>query len=749
MASNKEALALVVDIGVGMSQTAPGFDSPLQITSDILQMIVQRKMFQQSKDELALILYGGDETNNDLADENNYQNISVVFSLSPANWHLFEEIQKIKPGNNPADLIDAIVVAADHLRRETEGKRGHAAKRVLLFTNAATPFNDHSLKVILDSLRLQDITVDAIGPSWGQEEEEDGDENDRSDSPTQTNGHNEDSASARPTTNGHHHNRNQKKPLTPQQKTGIRIINDIINTTEGSLFTFREALGMLSIHQSKTVKPTATKYIMQLADIKLHICTYIQVKDNKPGIFRLKKVYARDPKSEIKVDRGRYTKDEHDEEIEKEELTDGFRYGTTFVPINKETLDDMKYQSEKCFSVIGFSDANMMRRSLYLGDTVYEVIAEPTYEEEAQTFTGLVQAMYDTNTVAIVRKCFSERSSPELGFLRPHIAHDHICMYYVKLPFAEDLREFNFDNLDVIKRNLPNDEQLKTVDNLITTMDLSHADRGREEAFQPELISNPYIQRMFQSIAQRAVTPDEPLSLSNTIMEMNDTLIQSIARKSKRTLDTVHEQFILRDTNRRQKIATGEALFGNNDISAKKARLEDNNEEFTTDSTSFEAQVAAKKKAAIKTVGTVTPVEDFKILIEQGSPSLTDVCKQMCTLIFDLINNSHGDSLFEKALQCIQCLREICIDKLEPKIFNDFEVVLKAHASDIDGRKDFWKKIVDEKISLITSEECIESNVIPIEAKKFLEEETAIQALNNAPINNEQDDEEEDLFDLI
>ena len=85
-----------------------------------------------------------------------------------------------------------------------------------------------------------------------------------------------------------------------------------------------------------------------------------QVKDNKPNIFRLKKVYARDPTTEIKVDRGRYTKDEQDQEIDKEELTDGFRYGTTFVPINKETLDEMKYQSEKCFSVIAFSDANMV-----------------------------------------------------------------------------------------------------------------------------------------------------------------------------------------------------------------------------------------------------------------------------------------------------------------------------------------------------------------------------------------------------
>ena len=53
-------------------------------------------------------------------------------------------------------------------------------------------------------------------------------------------------------------------------------------------------------------------------------------------------------------------------------------------------------------------------------------------------------------------------------------------MYYVKLPFAEDVRGFDFDNLDAIKRNQPSEEQLKTIDNLITTMDLTHADRGYE-----------------------------------------------------------------------------------------------------------------------------------------------------------------------------------------------------------------------------------------------------------------------------
>ena len=72
----------------------------------------------------------------------------------------------------------------------------------------------------------------------------------------------------------------------------------------------------------------------------------------------MKKVYARDPTTEIKVDRGRYTKDEQDQEIEKDELTDGFRYGSTFVPMSKDAVEDMKYQSEKCFSVIGFSDSH-------------------------------------------------------------------------------------------------------------------------------------------------------------------------------------------------------------------------------------------------------------------------------------------------------------------------------------------------------------------------------------------------------
>lgn len=136
--------------------------------------------------------------------------------------------------------------------------------------------------------------------------------------------------------------------------------------------------------------------------------------------------------------------------------------------------------------------------------------------------------------------------------------------------------------------------------------------------------------------------------------------------------------------------------------STKKARLDENENieegapaSTTDDSASFEAQAAAKKKAAIRTVGTLTPVEDFEFLMEQGSPSFLEICKQMSNLIMELINNSHGDALFEKAMQCLQCLRLRCMEKLEPKVFNDLEVLIKKQAAGVDGRKDFWQKIVD------------------------------------------------------
>ena len=51
-----------------------------------------------------------------------------------------------------------------------------------------------------------------------------------------------------------------------------------------------------------------------------------------------------------------------------------------------------------------------------------------------------------------------------------------------------------------------------------------------------------------------------------------------------------------------------------------------------------------------------------------------------------------------------------------------------------------------EKITLFASEERIESSVVPVEAKKFLEEETVSETFNNASTINDDNSEAEDLI---
>jgi hypothetical protein len=68
------------------------------------------------KDEIALILLGSDATKNSL----NYKNISVTHSLALPSWEMVQLVEDLKGTMVNADWVDAIVVAMDVLREETE-----------------------------------------------------------------------------------------------------------------------------------------------------------------------------------------------------------------------------------------------------------------------------------------------------------------------------------------------------------------------------------------------------------------------------------------------------------------------------------------------------------------------------------------------------------------------------------------------------------------------------------------------------
>ncbi|XP_069105553.1 X-ray repair cross-complementing protein 5-like [Argopecten irradians] len=106
MAANKEAIAIVVDVGPSMNQAPAGETTSLQTAIEAMTMIVQRKVFAESKDEIAVILFGTADTDNPLADGDSYENITILRPLGVADFDLLNIIQNdIQPSNISADCI--------------------------------------------------------------------------------------------------------------------------------------------------------------------------------------------------------------------------------------------------------------------------------------------------------------------------------------------------------------------------------------------------------------------------------------------------------------------------------------------------------------------------------------------------------------------------------------------------------------------------------------------------------------------
>jgi ATP-dependent DNA helicase 2 subunit 2 len=148
-----EGLVLLLDVGSSMSTKLPNSStSYLQACADTIQMIVQRKMFQTSKDELALVLFGTNETANVLWDgeSDHYRHVSVARQLAVTDWKLLEYVQnKLAATNLDGDVLDGLVVASNHFHEDANRLKFFKDKRIIIFTDFSSNVgNDDELKSI-------------------------------------------------------------------------------------------------------------------------------------------------------------------------------------------------------------------------------------------------------------------------------------------------------------------------------------------------------------------------------------------------------------------------------------------------------------------------------------------------------------------------------------------------------------------------------------------------------------------------
>ena len=263
-----EGLVLLLDVGESMSTTVGG-TSYLQSCVDIIQMIVPRKMFQASKDEIALVLCGTRDTANELWDgsSDHYSHVTVARPLAVVDWNLLEFVQnKLSVSTLQADILDGLVVASNHFHEDANRNKLFTPKHIICFTDFASRAEDEDkLAQICAGLSKHEIRVDVISPYSESDDHGQG-------PAAGSNGHvssaNDDEHRNNPS--------NGAKPMTAAQLNNRAIMKEISEQTDGAMYSFGEVWD----------------FIKQglLCAIGVGSFTYLQIKEKLDELYNIYKL---------------------------------------------------------------------------------------------------------------------------------------------------------------------------------------------------------------------------------------------------------------------------------------------------------------------------------------------------------------------------------------------------------------------------------------------------------------------------
>nr|XP_046260202.1 X-ray repair cross-complementing protein 5 [Scatophagus argus] len=725
MAGAKSALVLCMDVGFSMSNSAPGEEPPFETAKKVIQKFVQRQVFAETKDELALVLFGTDSTNNPLNQDDQYQNIAVHRHLMVPDFELLEEIEnQIHPESQQADWMDALVVCMDLLQRETKGKKFDRLNIVLL-TDLSTQASSDHLDVIIENLKQAGITLQFFLPFPVEESEESGGDADR-----------------RPP--GHP---GTGKGLSREQKEGLDMVKHIMLSLDeedglDQIYTFRDAVEQLCMFKRIERRPMAWPCQLTIGScLSIRIVGYKAVMEEK-----LKKTWITvDAQTSQREDVKRETvfclDDDNETEVQVDDTIQGFRYGSDIVPFSKVDQEQMKYKHDgKCFAVLGFTKQNLIRRHHFMGNQVIKVFAPKDDEHAGVALSALIRALDELQMVAIVRYAYDRRSNPQVGAAFPCIKQDYECLMYVQLPFMEDLRQFTFPSLENNKKFTPSDTQLKAVDSLIDSMMLVEQDDNAEQKdmFKVHHIPNPAFQRHFQCLHHRAVHPGTPLPLIEPWLKAALARPDAISEQCQAPLEDVKRKFPLTEVEKKKTLKTSVQIFGKDteEPDAKKAKGDEEAEDYSL------ADIA---EGSVTSVGSVDPARDFRTLIRLKSLPFGEVCQQLTHRIEQLLSNK-STHYYMKSITCIQAFREQSVKLGNADLYNSYLQSLKRS---IPNRRleVFWDLLVQDAITLISKEEVEGSSVSKSEANQFLvseekkEEEVAPPAEDTGDVD--------DLLDMM
>ncbi|KAI4759129.1 putative Ku family DNA helicase [Aureobasidium sp. EXF-3400] len=711
--AQKEATVYIVDLGESMSEKHNGreisdLDWALTYVWDKITTTISN---ERKTAMLAVIGLRTDGTLNalDNPDEDAYQNIAVFKQLGQA---LMPDVRRLKQQLVPSNTDVGDVVAIHMI--ETVTKKLAYTRKIILVTNGKGSVDADGLDAITtkckdDGIELVILGVDFDDPEYGVKEE-------------------------------------NKDPIKAQNEG---VFKNLVEECNGLYGTLGFAIDEMVIPRMKTVRPVHSyRGYLTLGDPENYDTAMAIDVERYPRVMVAKAPSASQfvvranmvpgetqsqyapPDEETKpgdlaaVKNARtYQVPDEDapggkREVEQDELSRGFNYGSTVVPIEEADKTVTDFESKQGMDIIGFVVKDQYERYLDMSKT-HVIVAQRTNEKAIMALSSFIRALYELDTYAVARLVPKDGKSPTMILLAPSVDADAECLFEVELPFAEDLRSYRFPALDKIvtvsgkelkqHRFLPNDDLMDAMSDYVDAMDLStfgEDDEGNPSEYATiEETFSPALHRVSQVIRSRAIWPDEKLPPVPEILVKYSNPPQELVNGAKTSLKAI-------------------TTAGDVKKVAPKSKSKKGRRDVPKPLSGLDITALLSAQGGTSKISPQNAIPEFRQILDKGIREQVDSAfQQLGKIIRDFIRNSVGDSGYARALEAIRAMREEATDLELPHLYNEWMKKLKTEIlkEELNGdRRDMWFSIRANRMGLIQSKESGSSGVGEDEAKEFL-----------------------------
>uniref|UniRef100_A0A023EX66 Putative dna-binding subunit of a dna-dependent protein kinase ku80 autoantigen n=1 Tax=Triatoma infestans TaxID=30076 RepID=A0A023EX66_TRIIF len=434
MATNKVATVVMLDVGLSAkdsSQEETFFDK----CKWCLLRIIQRLIFSGENDELAVVLFGCEQTDNALADsaeEDMYDNICEFTPLQKPTWDIYEQVQRLTTSEvKNSNWIECLVVSLNYMKEQTKGKR-FKDKQLIVLCNFSMEFecNSEKINLIAESANLDNIKVISMGINVDEE---------------------------------------CSDKLAYEQLPGtIGLMFQLVEKLEhGCFLSFAEIEEDAVYYERKRKMARFSKVNICIGSkisipvrwIKINLDPTRIKWGRKPVYTELTKPVNNEGMRDIE------TKNEPEIRyvMETQKVT---KFGNSEVVLNYADLFAMKRQTgpPSCI-LLGCVKSHRITRKMIVGKDIYLVVPERSPRAQ-RMLSAFVDALISADKYALIRRVTTQNGKIKLGVLVPVSDEVGKELYFLQLPFAEHAMVVP----DVMLPEPNNSEILSTFDNLIDSM---------------------------------------------------------------------------------------------------------------------------------------------------------------------------------------------------------------------------------------------------------------------------------------